>query len=207
MSETAVQRLEASRTVNSVTQIVATLNGTVIERKVTEGQVVQPADGILLVADLANLWVVADVPEQNAGFVRLGETVEVEIPALPGRRFSGRLAFVSPTVDPGTRTVRARIDLANDGDLKPSMLATMIVRGRAERRPAVPAQAIVRDENRELVFVPTGERSFRARPVTAGPEIDGKRIVTGGLAAEEPIVVEGAFHLNNERRRRDLQGH
>lgn len=207
MSEAAIQRLERSRTVNSVTQIVATVNGTVIERKVTEGQVVQPADGVLLVADLSSVWIVADVPEQNAGFVRVGESVEVEVAALPGRRFAGRLAFVSPTVNPETRTVRARIDLPNpDRELKPAMLATMLVKGRSERRSVIPASAVVRDENREYVFVRTGEVTFQARQLSLGAELEGRRIVMSGLREDETIVTDGAFHLNNERKRRELEG-
>jgi cobalt-zinc-cadmium efflux system membrane fusion protein len=207
MSDAAVQKLGESRTVNSIAQIVASVNGTVIERKVTEGQVVQPADGVFLVADLSSIWVVADIPEQSAGSIRIGEAIEAEVAALPGRRFAGSLSFVSPTVNPETRTIRARMDLHNtDGEFKPAMLATVLIKGKPQRQPVVPVAAVVRDENRDFVFVRTGEGTFQARPVSLGAEYEGKRVLVGGLQESDAIVVDGAFHLNNERKRRELEG-
>jgi len=207
MSAAALERLADTRTINSVTQIVAPLAGTVIDRKVTEGQVVQPADGVFLIADLSNLWVVADVPEQNAGSVRPGETVAVEVAAQPGNRMGGVLTFVAPTVNPETRTVRARMDLANrDGGFKPKMLASMLIKGPPQRLLTVPADAVVREENRDYVFVRAGEGAYRLQAVHLGAESEGRRVVVSGVREAEPVVVEGAFHLNNERKKRELAG-
>lgn len=207
MSERAIATLRESRSVNSVAQIVSSIAGTVIERKVTEGQVVQPADSIYLVADLSRVWIVADIPEQSASLVRVGEQLEAEIAALAGRRLSGKLSFVSPTVHPESRTIRARMDVPNPaGDYKPAMLATVLIKGAAQRRTVVPVDAVVRDENREYVFVMIGDGRYQARLVNLGPEYEGLRIVHGGVREGERIVVEGAFHLNNERKRRELQG-
>jgi len=207
MSPAALDRLAETRTINSVTQIVATIAGTIIERKVTEGQVVQPADGVFLIADLSRLWVVADVPEQNAGSVRVGETVSVEVAALPERKVAGNLTFVAPTVNPETRTVRARMELPNpEREFKPKMLASMLIKGKPQKRLTLPAQAVVREENRDFVFVRTGENAYRLQPVQLGAEYDGWRVVVSGIGETTAIVVEGAFHLNNERKRRELSG-
>jgi len=207
MSSAALERLAETRSINSVTQIVATIAGTIIDRKVTEGQVVQPADGVFLIADLSKLWVVADVPEQNAGSVRVGEAVSVEVAALPEHKVAGRLTFVAPTVNPETRTVRARMELPNpEGGFKPKMLASMLIKGMPQRRLALPAQAVVREENRDYVFVRTGENAYRLKPVQLGAEHEGRRVVLSGLGDTETIVVEGSFHLNNERKRRELSG-
>ena len=207
MSSAALERLAETRSINSVTQIVATIAGTIIDRKVTEGQVVQPADGVFLIADLSKLWVVADVPEQNAGSVRVGEAVSVEVAALPEHKVAGRLTFVAPTVNPETRTVRARMELPNPGrEYKPKMLASMLIKGKPQRRLALPAQAVVREENRDYVFVRTGENAYRLKPVQLGAEHEGRRVVLSGLGETETIVVEGSFHLNNERKRRELSG-
>jgi cobalt-zinc-cadmium efflux system membrane fusion protein len=207
MSSAALERLAETRSINSVTQIVATIAGTIIDRKVTEGQVVQPADGVFLIADLSKLWVVADVPEQNAGSVRVGEAVSVEVAALPEHKVAGRLTFVAPTVNPETRTVRARMELPNpEGGFKPKMLASMLIKGMPQRRLALPAQAVVREENRDYVFVRTGENAYRLKPVQLGTEHEGRRVVLSGLGETETIVVEGSFHLNNERKRRELSG-
>ena len=207
MNPAALERLAEAHTINSVTQIVATIAGTIIERKVTEGQVVQPADGVFLIADLSKLWVVADVPEQNAGSVRVGETVSVEVAALPERKVAGSLSFVAPTVNPETRTVRARMELPNpEREFKPKMLASMLIKGKPQKRLTLPAQAVVREENRDFVFVRTGENAYRLQPVQLGAEYDGRRVVVSGLGESAIVVVEGAFHLNNERKRRELSG-
>ena len=206
MSVEAIAQLTRTRTVNSMSQVVSSIQGTVIERKVTQGQVVQPADSIFLIADLSTLWVVADIPEQRAGAVRVGEMVEADVAALPGRRIRGRLSFVGVTVDPETRTVRARMDVANpDMDLKPAMLATVLIRSESQRQQVIPAAAVVREENRDHVFVQIAPGRYRLRPVSLGAEVDGRRVVLGGLLEAEKIVGEGSFHLNNERKQRATQ--
>ena len=207
MSEAAVRRLADTGTITSRTQIVASLSGTVIERKVTEGQMVQPADSMFVIADLSSVWVVADIPEQGAGLVRVGDPAAAEVAALPGSRLHGRLTFVSPTVNPETRTVRARMDLSNtERVFKPAMLANVLIEGRPQKRLVIPAAAVVREDNRDYVFVESGREAWRLRPVTLGTEHEGRRVLLEGLREGEKIVVEGAFHLNNERKRRALGG-
>lgn len=207
MGAAALARLAETRTINSTAQIVATIAGTIIDRKVTEGQVVQPADGVFLVADLSNLWAVADVPEQIAGSVRVGEAVQLEIAALPGRPLAGRLNYVAPTVSPETRTVRVRMDLPNpQREFRPNMLASMLIRSAPQWRLTIPAEAVVREENRDFVFVRGGEDVYRLQAVQLGAEFEGRRVVQSGLREADIIVLEGAFHLNNERKRRELSG-
>lgn len=202
MPVSAVNRLAETRSINSLSQIVATVSGTVIERKVTEGQVVQPADPVFLVADLSSLWVLAEIPEQNAGSIRVGEDVAVEIAALPGRTVNGRLTFVSPVVNPQTRTVQVRLDLPNSQrEYKPDMLASVLIQGKPQQRPTVPDEAVVREENRDYVFVRTADNTFRLRAVQLGIEYQGRRVVESGVRDGEMVVVGGAFHLNNERKR------
>lgn len=206
MSERAVARLAETRRVDSTSHIVSSIAGTVIDRKVSPGQVVQPADTVYIVADLSEVWIVADVPETIAGSVRAGQTVEVEIPAIPDRRIRGVLSFVSVIVNPETRTVRVRMDVPNqEREYKPAMLATVVIQGPPQKKRVVPAAAVVRDENRDYVFVQTAPDAFALRQVTLGEEYDGVRVLAAGLRADDKIVVEGAFHLNNERRQRALQ--
>jgi cobalt-zinc-cadmium efflux system membrane fusion protein len=207
MSEPAIKRLAASRTVTSQSTVVSSIGGTVIERRATLGQVVQPADTIFIVADLSNVWLVADIPEQNAGLMRIGETVEAEVAALPGRSLKGEVSFVAATVNPDTRTIRVRMDVPNpDRDYKPAMLATVSIRGKPVRRQTVPSSAVVREDNQDYVFVVRGPGKFQLRRVVLGSEHGGTRVLVSGLAETDEIVVDGAFHLNNERKRLELQG-
>ncbi|MBL8295717.1 MAG: efflux RND transporter periplasmic adaptor subunit [Bryobacterales bacterium] len=207
MSEVALERLETSRTVNSFSQVVATIDGTVMERKVTIGQFVQAAESVCVLADLSRLWLVADVPEQAAGAVEVGKQVEAEVPALPEQKLKGKLTFVSATVNPDTRTVRIRMDVANPrGRLKPAMLATMSLLDAAENHRIVPVGAVVRESNQDYIFVQTAGQSYRLRRVSLGMELEGKYVLLEGIQPGEKVVLDGAFHLNNERKRLALQG-
>jgi cobalt-zinc-cadmium efflux system membrane fusion protein len=206
MPKEAIDELEKTRTIHSVSRVTSSMDGTVMVRKVAPGQMVQPADTVCEIADLSHVWLVADVPEQAAGHLTVGQAVEAEIAALPNQKFPGRLSFVSATVNPETRTVRVRMDLANrHRRLKPAMLATMVLKDALEREQLVPMAAVVREANEEHVFVQRDPDTFALRRVTLGEEIGGRRVVEKGLRPGEKIVIDGAFHLNNERRRRSLR--
>lgn len=206
MSEKAIRQLASSGNINSTSPVTATLSGTVIERNVTLGQVVQPAEALFTVADLSHVWIVAEVPEHQADLVSEGEEVTIEIPALGNRRLSGKLIFVGDTINPETRTVTVRTDvLNNDRSIKPDMLANMLILGQAMPRTVVPDKAVVRELDKDHVFVQVSPNQFRLRQITLGASSGGMRPVLGGLKQGERIVVEGAFHLNNERKRKELE--
>lgn len=207
MTDLAVARLQETRVVNAVSQVVASIDGTVMDRPVTLGQVVQAAESICILADLSHVWLVADVPEQTAGSLSVGKAVESEIAALPGEMIRGTLTFVSAIVNPETRTVRARMDLPNpEGRYKPAMLATLTLQDLAETQQVIPATAVVREANEEYLFVQITENRFLLRKVRLGGEFGSVRVLLEGLQEGEKIVLDGAFHLNNERKRAALQG-
>ena len=207
ISQEALENLERTRTINSLLRITATRDGTVMTRNVAVGQVIQPADTLVEIADLTQLWLVADVPEQNAGTLAAGQMVQAEVSALPGVAIRGKLAFVSAIVSPETRTIRVRMDLPNSQQrYKPAMLATMTIADRTQRKQVIPVTAVVRDGDKDHVFVQSAPEVFTLRPVTLGDDFGGRRVLLDGLRAGEKIVVDGAFHLNNERIRLSVQG-
>ena len=207
MSEGAIQKLETTRKLNSEYPIIASISGTVIERKVTIGQVVQPADPAFLVADLSNLWFVAEVPEEQAGSLYLGKAVIATIPALPGHEITGRLSFVSPVVNPETRTVKARMDLPNPGGIfKPEMLASMTFEDTPQKGLIIPTTAVVREDNKDHIFVQKSADEFVLRQVELGEETADRRVVLHGVSADDNIVLDGAFHLNNKRKQDQING-
>jgi membrane fusion protein, heavy metal efflux system len=207
VSKAAIARLGSAGEVNSVVPVVSTLNGVVVERKLAQGQVVQPADALFVVADLARLWAVAQVPEQQVSQVKTGQTVNIEVPALGNEKLMGKLIYVGQTVNPETRTVLVRTELENaDGRLKPAMLASMLIEARPVERMVVPASAVVRENDADHVFVAEDENAFRLVSVRLGAESGGQRVVLSGLKGSERIVVDGAFHLNNERNRKEMEG-
>lgn len=207
MPEDAIALLEKTRNLNSMSRVIASMDGTVLDRKVTLGQVVQPADTMYEIAELSRVWLVADVPERQAGNLSVGQEVTAEVAAFSGRSIEGHLSYVSATVSRETHTVQVRMDLPNPArKFKPAMLATMVVRDSAERRQIIPLPAVVREGNTDYVFVQRNAETFVLREVTLGSEHNGNRVVLAGIDPSEKIIIDGAFHLNNERRRRTLRG-
>ena len=207
MSDGQIQQLITSRRLSADYPIVTPRGGTVLKRDVTVGQVIQPADTAFTIADLSTVWVTANVPEEEAGTLRKGMAVTVRIPALPDAKLSGPLTYVAPIVDPLTRTVQVHIDVPNgDGRLKPDELASMTFSGHGERRLTVPNTAVVRDDNRDHVFVQIAPERYLLREVTLGEEQNDRRAVLSGVREDERIVTEGAFHLNNQRKQDAIKG-
>lgn len=206
MSPAAIQRLAETGHIASITQVAATQDGTVIERQISVGQIAQPSDDLFTVADLSRVWVVAETPEREAHKLAPGRPAEVDIPALPRERITGKVIYVADIVNPATRTVTVRMEVENARrKIKPEMLAEMVIRQPEETGLAVPAQAVVRIGEIDHVFVQVAPDRFELRPVALGPEQEGRRWVAEGVSLGQPIVVEGAFHLNNERIRKELE--
>lgn len=187
--------------------IRATRNGIVIGRNVIVGQVVQPSDQLFQVADLSSVWVVGDVPEQIARGVKVGQHVEIHVPALGDEiSFDGLIIFVADTLNPLTRTVMVRTMVENSArKLKPDMLSNMHIVDNPVKSLVVPETAVVRESNRDYVFLAQGNNKFLRIPVELGPEIADMRPVLKGLVIGQKIVVDGAFHLDNERKLAELE--
>lgn len=207
VSDGAIGRLGATGHIDSVAGVVTTLNGVVVERKIAAGQVVQPSDVLFVVADLSRVWAVAQVPEQQMSQVKAGQAVRIEIPALNNEKLLGRLIYVGQTVNPETRTVLVRTELDNkEGRLKPAMLASMLIEAAPVERLVVPASAVVREHDEDHVFVAQADGVFRLTKVKLAAENNGQRVVLEGLKPGKRIVIEGGFHLNNERNRKEMEG-
>jgi cobalt-zinc-cadmium efflux system membrane fusion protein len=130
MSDVHIQKLVTTRELSANYSIVTLKGGIVLERKVTIGQVVQPAYSAFTIADLSSVWIVANVPEEDAGLLRQGMEVVVRIPALLNQTINGHLSYVAPIVDPATRTVQVRMDVANPQRIyRPDELASMTFTG------------------------------------------------------------------------------
>ena len=202
----AMEELATTGAIDSVASVMATIKGVVVERKVTTGQVVQPADVLFTVADLSRVWAVAQVPEQQVAQVKVGQSVRIEVPALENEKLIGKLIYVGQTVNPESRTVLVRTELDNtSGRLKPSMLASMLIESTPTKRMVVPITAIVREQDTDYVFTEEKPGSFRLKPVRLSSEHNGQRVVLDGLSQGMRIVSDGAFHLNNHRNLKDME--
>ena len=202
----AMEELATTGSIDSVASVMATIKGVVVERKVTTGQVVQPADVLFTVADLSRVWAVAQVPEQQVAQVKVGQSVRIEVPALQNEQLLGKLIYVGQTVNPETRTVLVRTELDNtNGRLKPSMLASMLIESTPKKQLVIPTSAVVREQDADYVFVQEKPGVFRLKPVRLTSEHNGQRVVLDGLSQGVKIVSDGAFHLNNHRNLKDME--
>lgn len=206
LAPAAVQKLRDTGAIASEVSITSTRTGIVIERKISQGQVAQPGDPLFTVADLSNVWVVGALPEQDANSVQLNQKVDVEVSALGSQKLSGRIVFVSDTVQQDTRTVPIRTEVANPKfELKPQMLATLTLNGTRVKQLAVPSTAVVRENDKDYVFVQLADYRFRLTEVTLDPASGEMRPVRKGIDEGTPIVVDGSFHLNSQRKRAELE--
>jgi len=206
ISGAPLEALRDQGALQSHAPILATQSGVLLERKISNGQVVQPGEHLFTVADLGNVWVSGALPEQTARSVRIGQQVDIEVPALGNRQLSGRIIYVGDAVSPETRTVPFRTQVDNlNRDLKPQMLATMSIRGEATSELVVPNDAVIRESDRDHVYLKVAEGTYRFTPVELAPAQDDLRPVRKGVKLGDLVVVEGAFHLHNERKRAELQ--
>ena len=202
MDQASIDRLAKSGVIESINNVIATIPGEIVERKINKGQVVQPADALFTVADLSSLWAISEVPESNAYLIRKGQKASLVIPALRNQEIEGTVAHVDSIVNPQTRTVVVRMELPNkEGQIKPGMLATMLIESQPIEKLVVPVGAVVREDNHDHVFVRLDDDLYRMVPVKLGPEGRGYRPVISGLKDGQEIATEGAYHLNTERKR------
>lgn len=189
--------------------VTAPVSGVVIEKTVTQGEMVNSEKALFTVADLSTLWVVIDVYEKDIPRLRLGTGVKVSVTAFPDKSFRGKISYIGDVVDEKTRTEKARVTIDNSsGMLKPGMFASVLTEatsGGTERLIAVPEEAVLVDGTKRYVFVQLAPDKFRRRDIEAGRTL-GKRLeVASGLKEGETVAVKGAFILKSELKKESLE--
>jgi len=184
--------------------VVSPLAGSVIERRVIEGQLA-PADGapIFTIADLSSVWVVGDIFERDLQAVAVGDNATITTTAYPGEPFSGRVTYISAVIDPATRTVKVRLSVPNpNGRLKPEMFASIVFGARAHDRVlTVPSRAAFTEEGRTWVYIAQGQGRFVRRAIEVAQEAGDERRVLSGLQAGDRVVVDGVLLIRQEEQR------
>lgn len=195
----------------SLLSIRAPFAGLVVEKHVTVGELVTPQDNLFTIADLGHVWIWIDVYERDLAAVHLDDDVTVKVAAYPDLAFRGKVTYVSPKVSSDTRTVRARIDVANpEARLRPGMFAQVQLSDphAAGTTPSlvVPEGAIQREGEKRIVFVPLDAERFARREIEVGRTEAGMIEVLSGLKAGERVVTSGGFFLKSELSRAKLGG-
>lgn len=188
----------AGGTASAQIPVLAPIGGEVVERLVSPGQVVQAGQTqAFTISNLSTVWVLANVYQADLAYVRSGEDVTVQTDAYPGT-FHGRISYVSPALDPNTRTLQARIVVDNPGEkLKRDMYCTVTVTaGKVANAIAVPNASVLRDDNNQpFVYVAVGANQFGRRDVETGESEDGLTRILKGIAPGDKVVGDGSLFL------------
>jgi cobalt-zinc-cadmium efflux system membrane fusion protein len=178
-------------------QVLAPIGGEVVERLVSPGQVVQAGQTqAFTISDLSTVWVLANVYQADLASIHNGDDVVVTTDAYPGS-FHGKISYVSPSLDPGTRTLQARVVVDNPGEkLKKDMYCTVNVTAGSIKAIAVPDSSILRDDNNQpFVYVTIGDNQFGRRDVEIGPSQNGQTQILKGISVGERVVGDGSLFL------------
>jgi Cu(I)/Ag(I) efflux system membrane fusion protein len=184
-------------------------NGTVIEKPIVAGMQAEEGGPLYRLADLSNIWVIAEAPEISLGIAKPGAAARITLNAYPGKVFEGKVTFVYPEVSMTTRTVKVRVELANDeGLLLPGMFASVDVAALAgEAVLTVPDSALIDSGARQVVLVARGEGLFEPRAVTVGRRANNMVEIASGLKDGETVVTSATFLIDAESNlRAALQG-
>ena len=178
--------------------VLAPISGEVVERQVSPGQVLQAGQTqAFTISNMATVWVVANIYQADLAYVHTGDNVVVQTDAYPDT-FHGKISYISPALDPNTRTLQARVVVDNKGEkLKRDMYCTVIVTaGTVNNAIAVPDAAVLRDdENLPFVYVESGTNQFGRRAVRIGESTSGETQVLSGLSAGDKVVGNGSLFL------------
>lgn len=173
--------------------------GVVVEKKVVQGQAIQPGTELLSIADLSAVWIDVQLREAEAGLVAVGNVADIEFASYPGHLYTGRVAFIYPTVTEQTRTIRARIAVANaDGRLKPGMFGTVHLLTPTRMATTVPRAAVVQTGARTLVFVDMGGGKLVPQEVELGRVAGELAEVLSGLKVGQRVVTSAQFLIDAE---------
>ena len=215
MSEAQIREIETTGKVQARVIAHAPIDGVVAELGAREGMTVMSGAPLFRINGLRTVWVNAEVRESEAAQVKVGNAVEARASALPGKVFRGKVSAILPEVNPATRTLKARVELANpEGELKPGMFASVNFTPAARQEVlVVPSEAVIQTGSRSVVVVARPDGRFASVEVQTGAEANGNTEIRKGLAAGDKVVVSGQFLIDSEaslragEARMDAPGH
>jgi len=201
MTAEQIVEIEKEDEARSRIDILAPMSGTVIEKVAVEGEYVKEGQPIFKLADLSTVWLMLELFPADAAVVRNGQTVEATLKSLPGRRFTGRVTFIDPDVDPKSRTVSVRVVMDNrDGVLRIGDYAKATITVQQSETPvvSVPRNAVLMAADHCVVYVETEPGRFEIRRVETGDVSGDQVVIVKGLAEGESVATNGNFLLDSQ---------
>src|SRR5438477_1814231 len=199
VSPAEIEKLdEGGKAITDLT-VNSPISGYITQKNALPNMYVQPETMLYTVADLSDVWVLAQVFQSDAGKIKPGDPAEVTVDAYPGRVFNGRVDYILPQLDMNTRTLPVRLVFANPGmKLRPGMYVNVRAKLPMGRQLVVPASAAFHSGTKNLLFVYKDEGNIEPREVELGPQVGDELVVTKGVKAQEQIVTSANFLIDSE---------
>ena len=200
MAEPQIQQLKKTRKVSQLVDIYSPQNGIVATLNVREGMRITPAMKMMSIIDLSTIWIIVEVFEQQASWLKVGQLAEAQFPAFPGKTWKGRIDYVYPQLNLKTRTLKVRLRFDNpDNHLKPNMYAMItLLLTPLEQVLSIPKEAIIQTGEGTRVIVSLGDGRFQVQPVVTGIESGSRIEILSGLKKGERVVSSGEFLIDSE---------
>lgn len=207
LPEDEIERLVATGEASRSFDVLSPVTGYVLELGIRQGAQVEPGQTLYTLADLTEVWLLADAYEGEMDSVREGARAHAVFRQIPGETFAGQVEYVYPTLDGEARTNKLRIVLANPRlRLRPGMFADVTISLPAERGVSIPLDAVIRTGTRDIAYVEVGPGRYEARDLHLGAQRDGRYLVLHGLAKGDKVVSRANFFIDSEASlRRALQ--
>ena len=207
ISDDQIKKLDETGEVTRTMTFYSPIDGFVLDRKAFPQTNVTPDMELYTMADLSTIWATAEIYEFEVPYVRVGQQAQMQLSYFPGKKYSGRVTYIYPTVDPQTRTVKVRLEFRNkDFDLKPQMYSEVMLDIDYGNQVVVPQGAVLDSGERQTVFVALPDGYFEPREIKIGAKVDEKVIVLSGLKPGETIVASGNFLIDSESRLSSAMG-
>ena len=200
VSDSQIKQIEKTRQTKQHISVYAPQDGVVSSLLVREGMFVKPSTNVMSLGDLSSVWLLAEVFERQAQWVRVGQDAEVRLSYIPGHVWQGKVEYIYPSLDPKTRTLKVRLRFENpDEGLKPNMYANVrIFGGPKDNIIVIPLEGLIRTGRDERVIIDLGDGRFEARDVVAGIESGDYVEIIKGVDESDRVVISGQFLIDSE---------
>ena len=195
-----VRRLKESQKIRQRIDYFAEYTGFLNVLNIREGMFVKPATDVLSIGQLDTVWVIAEVFEQQSGWIKTGQDVDMTVTALPGRSWNGKVDYIYPVLDASTRTLKVRVRFDNpDFLLKPNMYVQLQIRAATDLETVyIPREALIRSGRMDRVVLALGDGKYKSVMVKAGIESDSAVEVLEGLQKDDVVVTSAQFLIDSE---------
>ncbi len=199
ITDEQINKLRETKQATKELTIYSHVDGFITKREVFEGTEIAPHETLYDIADLSKVWVFVEVYEVDLPFVMIGQSATINFQYGGEKSLTGKITYISPVIDPTTRTAKVRLEVNNSGyKLKPDMYVNAVILSDVGKQIVVPTRAVIDSGERKIVFVKSGKGQFTPQEVELGPEVNDERVIYSGLNEGDEVVTDGNFLLDSE---------